>query len=188
MLAELGYVAFAMDTFGEPVIEIEQAMGFIRALSGDLPTLRRRANAALDIVKGQANVDASRTAAIGFCFGGTTVLELARSGAEVKCVVSFHGGLATTAPQDAKNIKGKVLACHGAADPVIGPDQVAGFTKEMTEGGVDWQMIVYGGAQHSFTNPEMDARNMPGFKYDKRTDQRSWAAMRQLFDEVLGPV
>lgn len=188
MLAELGYVAFAMDTFGETITEIERAMELLRGLTADLPTLRKRVNTAHGIVKAQPNVDPARTAAIGFCFGGTTVLELARSGADVGCVVSFHGGLATTAPQDAVNIKGKVLACHGADDPVIGPDQVAGFIKEMTDAKVDWQMISYGNTQHSFTNPEMDARNMPGFKYDKRADRRSWQAMRNLFDEVLGPV
>jgi dienelactone hydrolase len=188
MLADLGYVAFAMDTFGEVVSGMDRAMAIIRELSGDLPTLRRRVVAAHELVKALPNVDPKRTGAIGFCFGGTTVLELARSGADVGCVVSFHGGLATTAPQDAKNIKGKVLACHGAEDPIIGADQVAAFVKEMREAKVDFQFISYGGAAHSFTNIEVDAMNMPGFKYDKKTDQRSWTAMRNLFDEVLGPV
>ncbi len=114
MLAELGYVAFAMDTFGETITDRAQAMAIIGALSNDLTTLQRRARGALDVLKAQTSVDASRTAAIGFCFGGTTVLELARSGADVGCVVGFHSGLATSAPQDAKNIGCKVMVCLGA--------------------------------------------------------------------------
>ena len=119
MLAELGYVAFAMDTFGEAIESREQAMAVIGSLSNDLATLRNRANTALELLKAQPNVDRMRTAAIGFCFGGTTVLELARSGADVGCVVGFHSGLATIAPQDAKNIRCKVMVCLGAEDPII---------------------------------------------------------------------
>ena len=186
MLAELGYVAFAMDTFGEVITSREQAMRTIGELSNDLATLRKRANTALSLLKSQPNVDPSRTAAIGFCFGGTTVLELARSGADVGCVVGFHSGLGTIAPQDATNIKCKVLVCIGAADPIIPTAQRDAFIKEMTEGGANWQMQVYGGIGHSFTNKEVDASNIAGFKYDKATDERSWRSMRNLFDEVLG--
>jgi dienelactone hydrolase len=188
MLAELGYVAFAMDTFGEAITSREQAMATIGGLMGDLPTLRARANAALDIVKAQPNVDPKRTGAIGFCFGGTTVLELARSGADVGCVVGFHSGLTTAAPQDAKNIRCKVIVCLGADDPIIPAEQRDAFVKEMQAGNVDWRMELYGGAGHSFTNREVDAMNLPGFKYHEPTDRRSWRAMRDLFDEVLGPV
>ena len=186
MLAELGYVAFAMDTFGEVITSREQAMRTIGELSNDLATLRKRANTALSLLKSQPNVDPSRTVAIGFCFGGTTVLELARSGADVGCVVGFHSGLGTIAPQDATNIKCKVLVCIGAADPIIPTAQRDAFIKEMTEGGANWQMQLYGGVGHSFTNKEVDARNLAGFKYDKATDERSWRSMRNLFDEVLG--
>jgi len=188
MLAELGYVAFAMDTFGEKITSREQAMATIGALMTDLPTLRKRARTALDIVKAQPGVDPKRTAAIGFCFGGTTVLELARGGADVACVVGFHSGLQTSAPQDAKNIKGKVLVCLGAADPIIPPDQREAFVKEMEAGHVDWRLELFGGAGHSFTNREVDAMGIPGFAYHERTDKRSWRAMRDLFDEVLGPI
>ena len=187
-LADLGYVAFAMDTFGEVITSREQAMATLGALTSDLPTLRKRARTALDLLKAQANVDPSRTAAIGFCFGGTTVLELARSGAAVGCVVGFHAGLATSAPQDAKNIACKVLVCIGADDPIVPPAQRDAFVTEMTEGGADWQMVVYGGAGHSFTNVEVDAMNLPGFAYHKATDDRSWQAMRNLFDEAIGPL
>ncbi len=188
MLAELGYVAFAMDTFGERPSSMEQAMGFVRGLMGDLPTLRKRAVTALDIVKAQANVDPKRIAGIGFCFGGTTVLELARGGAPVAGVVGFHSGLATTAPQDAKNIKAKVLVCIGVADPIINADQREAFVKEMEAGKVDWRMELYGGVGHSFTNREVDALKLPGFAYDEKTDKRSWRTMRDFFDEVLGPL
>ena len=188
MLAEAGYVAFAMDLFGEAVRDMAHAMSFVSSLSADLPTFRKRANAALDLLKAQPNVDPGRTGAIGFCFGGTTVLELARSGADVGCVVGFHSGLATTAPQDAKNIKAKVLVMIGDRDPIIPVEQRDAFVKEMREGGADWQMIVYGRAGHSFTNPDVDALGVAGFKYDQSTDKRAWKAMHDLFDEVLGPV
>ena len=188
MLAALGYVAFAMDTYGELPANMERARELLRALMADLPTLRQRANVALDLVKAHANVDPSRTAAIGFCFGGTTVLELARSGADVACVVGFHSGLTTSAPQDAKNIKGKVLVCMGVNDPIITIEQREAFAKEMEAGNVDWRMELYGGAAHSFTNPDIDAYKIPGFAYDRKTDERSWRAMRDLFDEVLGPL
>ena len=188
MLAELGYVAFAMDTFGERPASMEQAMGFVRGLMGDLPTLRKRALTALDIVKAQSNVDPKRMAGIGFCFGGTTVLELARSGADVAGVVGFHSGLATTAPQDAKNINAKVLVCLGVTDPIINAEQREAFAKEMEAGKVDWRMELYGGVGHSFTNREVDALKIPGFAYDEKTDKRSWRTMRDFFDEVLGPV
>lgn len=188
MLAELGYVAFAMDTFGHPITSREQAMETIQGLMGDLPQLRKRAQTALDLLKQQPNVDPKRTAAIGFCFGGTTVLELARSGADVGVVVGFHSGLQTSAPQDAKSIKAKVLVCLGADDPIIPIEQRNAFVDEMRAGGVDWQMLVYGGVGHSFTNKEVDAMNLPGFKYDAVTDRRSWRAMRTLFDAELGTV
>lgn len=188
MLAELGYVAFAMDTFGEAITSRDQAMTVIGNLMGDLPMLRARANAALDIVKAQPNVDPKRTAAIGFCFGGTTVLELARSGADVCGVVGFHSGLTTAAPQDARNIHCKVMVCLGAEDPIIPGEQRDAFIEEMREGKVDWRMEIYGGAGHSFTNREVDAMGLPGFAYHEPTDRRSWAAMRSFFDEVLGPV
>jgi len=188
MLAELGYVAFAMDTFGEPITSREQAMAVIGGLSNDLATLRKRGRTALDLLKAQTNVDPSRTAAIGFCFGGTTVLELARSGADVGCVVGFHSGLQTIAPQDARNIRCKVMVCLGADDPIIPAEHRNAFIDEMRAGGVDYQMLVYGNAGHSFTNREVDAMNLPGFAYHAPTDQRSWQAMRNFFDEVIKPV
>ncbi|HJW11656.1 MAG TPA: dienelactone hydrolase family protein, partial [Albitalea sp.] len=137
MLARLGYVALAMDIFGETPSTPEQRRSLTQSLRADLATLRLRANAALNLLKAQAHVDAGRTAAIGFCFGGTTVLELARSGASVACVVGFHAGLSTSAPQDAAQIKGKVLVCLGAADPIVPAEQRDGFVAEMTAARVD---------------------------------------------------
>jgi len=188
MLAELGYVAFAMDLYGETNPPLERAKALVRGLRADLATLRRRANAALDLLEAHPSVDARRTAAVGFCFGGTAVLELARSGAEVACVVGFHVGLDTTAPLDASAIKGKVLVCLGNEDPVVTAQQRDAFVAEMAGAGVDWQMILYGGVGHSFTNRDIDAWGFPGFAYDAVADKRSWLAMRNLFDEVIGPV
>jgi dienelactone hydrolase len=131
-------------------------------------------------------VDASKVAAIGYCFGGTLSLELARSGAPIKGVVGFHSGLATALPQDAKNIKGKVLVCIGADDPGVPPEQRAAFEQEMRDGRVDWRMHLYGGVVHSFTNPDAVKLNNPAFaRYDEEADKRSWGEMMSLFKEVF---
>lgn len=184
-VAELGYVAFALDLFGDPRPTLEQAREIVKQLRNDLPTLRARATTALDLLRQQANVDSSRVAAIGFCFGGTTVLELARSGADIACAIGFHAGLSTTAPAQPGVIRGKVLVCQGADDPIITAEHRSDFAAEMTRAGVDWQMHVYGGVAHSFTNPEIDRWNFQGFAYDERADRRSWLAMRALLEEVF---
>lgn len=188
MLAELGYVAFALDLYGEPPPPMERARLLVRELIADPALLRGRTHAALDCLKRQAGVDANRTAAIGFCFGGAAVLELARSGADVAAVVGFHARLATASSKDARNIKGKILICTGTADPIVTADQRLAFEKEMDAANVDWRMELYGGVGHSFTNPEIDAFKFEGFAYDEHADRHSWAAMRRFFDEVLGPV
>jgi dienelactone hydrolase len=131
-------------------------------------------------------VDTQRIAAIGFCFGGTMALELARGGAPILAAVGFHSGLATAAPQDAKNIRGRVLVCIGADDPLIPPQQRQDFEAEMRAGNVDWQMSLYGGVVHSFTNPAADRMNRPeSLRYDAKADASSWRQMRELFDEVF---
>lgn len=189
-LADLGYVAFAMDYYGDgkPLSDMNDVMPRIGAFMAEPSTIRARAAAALKVLADQPQCDAGKLAAIGYCFGGTTVLELARGGADLKAVVGFHSGLGTTRPQDAKAIKAKILTCIGADDPIIPPDQRRAFEAEMTEGGVDWRMNVYGGAGHSFTNPGVGALGRPGFDYHEPTDRRSWAAMIDLFDEALGVV
>ena len=188
-LAEAGYVAFAMDYYGDgqPLADMNDVMPKIMAFMAEPSTIRARAAEALAVLARQPECDAGNLAAIGYCFGGTTVLELARSGADLKAVVGFHSGLGTSRPQDAKQIKAKVLTCIGYHDPIIPADQRLAFEKEMTEGGVDWRMNVYGGAGHSFTNPGVGALGRPGFEYHADTDRRSWAAMIDLFDEALGP-
>jgi dienelactone hydrolase len=185
MVAELGYVAFALDYFGDPRPALDEARQMVQQLRNDLPTLRARATMALDLLRQQSNVDGSRIAAIGFCFGGTTVLELARCGADIACTVGFHAGLTTTAPAQPGVIRGKVLVCQGADDPIITAEQRDAFASEMTQAKVDWQMHVYGGVGHSFTNPEIDKWNLAGFTYDASADRRSWLTMRALFEETL---
>ena len=130
-------------------------------------------------------VQDDKIAAIGYCFGGTTVLELARSGANVAGVVSFHGGLDSLTPNDAKQIKGSVLVLHGADDPLVLAEEVAAFQKEMREAKVDWQMISYGNAVHSFTNPEASKAKIEGVAYNAKADRRSWKAMKVFFKELF---
>ena len=186
-LAEAGYAAFAMDYYGDgkPLSDLNEAMPRIMAFMAEPSGIRARAAAALAVLAAQPQTDPGRLAAIGYCFGGTTVLELARSGADVKAVVGFHSGLGTARPQDATQIRAKVLTCIGALDPIIPPDQRLAFEKEMTDGGVDWRMNLYGGAGHSFTNPDVGALGRPGFEYHAETDRRSWRAMLDLFGETL---
>ena len=186
-LGALGYVVFALDYHGGGVpVEMAEARARLGVWLADPTGIRARAAAGLKVLTGQAGVDAGKVAAIGYCFGGTTALELARSGAELAAVVGFHSGLGTARPQDAAQIKGKVLALIGAADPLIPADQRVAFEAEMSAAGVDWRMTLYGGVGHSFTNPEVDAFNMPGLKYHGPSDHRSWRAMLDLFAETIG--
>ncbi len=186
-LAGLGYAAFAMDYHGDgkPLSDPSQTMARLQPWMADPTGIRTRALAALDVLKAQKEVDPARLAAIGYCFGGTTALEIARSGADVKAVVGFHSGLATARPQDAVNIKARVLVCIGADDPIIPPEQRLAFEKEMKSAGIDWRLQLHGGAGHSFTNPAADSRGMKGFFYHEATDRRSWNTMIELFGETL---
>jgi len=187
LLAELGYVAFCADIYGQGVRprtteEAAQQAGLYR---GDRPLMRARAQAGLDALKAQPRVDPARTAAIGYCFGGGVVLELARSGADTRAVVSFHGNLDSPDSADAEQIEAAVLACHGAADPHVPPEQVAAFAAEMNAAAVDWQLIMYGGAVHSFTDWNAGSDPAQGVAYHVAADHRSWADMLQLFGEVF---
>jgi len=187
-LARLGYVAFGADIYGKGIRPAtpEAAGREAGKYRSDRKLLRARAQAGLAELRRQPLVDPGRLAAIGYCFGGTTVLELARSGADLLGVVSFHGGLETPTPEDAKNIRAKVLALHGADDPHVPPQQVAAFLDEMRKGGVDWQMVFYGGAVHSFTNPDSGNDPSKGVAYNEKADRRSWEAMRVFFTEIFG--
>jgi dienelactone hydrolase len=152
----------------------------------DRSLLRARANAGLDVLRKNPMVDPKRIVAIGYCFGGTAVLELARSGADLAGVVSFHGGLATPSPDDAKNIKGKVLVLTGADDPAVKPEQVIAFEDEMSRASVDWHLVSYGNAVHGFTNPANGTDNAKGAAYNEKADKRSWRAMKDFFEEIFG--
>jgi len=189
MLAEKGYVAFALDIYGKGVRptnarEAGEQAGKYRA--GDRALYRSRLKAGLEVLKAAEGVDVARIAAIGYCFGGTGVLELARMGADIAGVVSFHGGLGTEHPAGKGDIKCKVLVEHGAADPVVTDEELLAFMNEMRATGCDWRVTVHGGAKHSFT--EKEAGNDPAAPvgYDANADRRSWAAMLAFFTELFG--
>ena len=187
MLAQLGYVAFCADIYGKGVRpkDVSEAGPMAGKFKGDRALLRARVNAGLDAMKKSALVDTKQTAAVGYCFGGTTVIELARSGAELSGVVSFHGGLDSPKPEDGKNIKCKVLACHGADDPYVPAKDLTAFESEMRDNKVDWQLIAYGGAVHAFTQPMAGNDNSKGAAYNERADKRSWEDMKQFFGELF---
>ena len=186
MLAKLGYVAFAADIYGKGIRpqSAEQAGAEAGKYKGDRPLLRQRVLAGLEELKSQGNVDGSKLAAIGYCFGGTTVLELARSGTDIKGVVSYHGGLSSPMPADAKNIKARVLVLHGADDPFVSANEVAAFEKEMTDAQVNYQLIKYPGAVHGFTNPA-NTGELKGALYNKEADEKSWDQMRRFLNEIF---
>jgi dienelactone hydrolase len=187
MLAQLGYIAFCADIYGKGARpqNPQEAGAQAGKYKNDRQLLRARVNAGLDALRRQPLVDPKRIAAIGYCFGGTTVLELARSGADVAGVVSFHGGLDSPTPADGKNIKGKVLVCHGADDPFEKPQDLTAFESEMRDAKVDWQLIKYGGAVHAFTQPNAGNDNSKGAAYNEKADKRSWEAMKQFFAEIF---
>lgn len=187
MLARLGYNVFAADIYGKGVRpQTPQAAGAEAGkYKNDRALLRTRVRAGLDVLASHELTDRKRIAAIGYCFGGTTVLELARSGADIAGVVSFHGGLDSPAPADGKNIKAKVLALHGGDDPFVPAKDLAAFEDEMRQGSVDWQLVAYGGAVHSFTDWDAGNDNSKGAAYNERADRRSWEAMKQLFSELF---
>ena len=187
MLAKMGYVALAADLYGDrkQVTTMEEVMALVGDLRANPQKLRSRARAAVAALAALPEVDATRLGGIGFCFGGTTVLELARDGAGLAGVVSFHGGLETQAPAEAGKVKTSVLVCTGADDPMIPPTQVNAFEDEMRKAGADWQVISYGGTVHSFTNPKADGSIAPGILYNEVADKRSWASMTAFFAEVF---
>jgi dienelactone hydrolase len=190
-LAELGYVAFALDYHGEGRVftEPDQMMTRVGELGSDLDQVRKLGQAGLDVLTSEPRTDPTRLAAIGYCFGGTLVLELARAGAELKAVVGFHPGLAWSRPEDSGNVRGAVLVCIGSEDPMVPAEHRAMFEQDMRAAGVDWRMNIYGGAEHSFTHPRvsnLEHEILPGLNYHRPSDERSWRAMLDLFDETLG--
>ncbi len=187
MLAKLGYNVFAADIYGKGVrpTTTAEAGAIAGKFKKDIPLLRSRGKAALEVLESDDLTDPKKMAAIGYCFGGTAVLELARSGADVAGVVSFHGGLSTPNPADARNIKGKVLALTGGDDTFVPPKEVEAFEQEMREAKVDWQVNVYGGAVHAFTDWNAGNDNSKGMAYNEKADHRSWEAMKLFFGEIF---
>lgn len=187
-LAECGHVVFIADLYGRGLFtaDVPRARALMTALRSDVDRWRERARAALEAAADLRAVEPTKLAAIGHCFGGQTALELGRSGANLAAIVSFHGGLASPRPQDAANLKARVLACHGGADPLVPPAQVTEFVSHMSRAPVDWELQVYARVLHGFTNPELAASPPPGHGYDAAADARSWRAMIALLDEVFG--
>jgi dienelactone hydrolase len=188
MLAELGYVAFAADMFGDrrQARNLQEVAKLVGDLRDEPQMLRARGRAALAKLAALPQVDANRIGAIGFCFGGSVVLELARDGADLKAVVSFHGVLATRTPAVSGNVKASVLVCTGADDPLAPLEQIEAFEDEMRAADVrDWQVISYGNTLHGFTNPAADGSMLRTALYSEQADRRAWASMRSLFNEVF---
>ena len=187
MLAQLGYVAFCADIYGKGIHpkDTKEAGAQAGKYKSDRALLRLRVNAGLEELKKSELVDKSRLGAVGYCFGGTTVIELARNGADIKGIVSFHGGLDSPTPADGKNVKCKVLVCHGADDPFVKAEDLAAFEKEMRDANVDWTLIKFGGAVHAFTQPMAGNDNSRGAAYNEKADKRSWAAMKIFFAGIF---
>jgi dienelactone hydrolase len=187
MFADLGYVAFAADLYGGGrSYGAEGAVREMERLKAEPKHLRARIRAGFDQLLALGTVDPARTAAIGYCFGGTAALELARSGAPLAAAISFHGLLTTALPAAHGTIAARILACTGARDPLVPPADVAAFQEEMAAAGADWQLIVYGRAMHSFTNRNVAGMGDPRMDYDPSADRQSWAAALLLLDEALG--
>ena len=187
-LVKLGYVAFVADPHGDGVVlpDLQTLMPALQAMFADRAEWRSRARAAYETLIAQPQVDDTKTAAIGFCFGGATCLELARTGAPLSAIATFHAGLLPELPEDAGRIRSKVLICHGAEDPLLPKEVLEAVMGELRRDTVDWQLIFYGNAVHSFSDPEADKRNVPALKYDQKAEARSWSVMRTLFEETFG--
>ena len=188
LLAELGYVAFALDYVGDGrlITNMEESIAGLTRYREAPERIRAIGRASLDVLRAQPECD-GRVAAIGYCYGGAAMFELARDGADVACAVGFHAQLSTRSPDDAKQIKGKILALIGADDPMVPPEQRLAFEQEMRAAKVDWRLYLFGNAVHGFTNPAVTRLNHPALAYHQPTHHRAWRAMLDLFDETFGP-
>jgi len=186
MLAELGYNVFVCDVYGKGIRpQPPEAGKEAGKYKTDRGLLRSRVVAGLDVLRKDPGTDPARIAVIGYCFGGTAAIELARSGAQVKSVVSFHGGLDSPTPADGKNIKCKVLALHGADDPFVPKEDIAAFESEMSAAGVDYKLVQYPGAVHAFTQKAAGNDNSKGAAYNAAADKASWDEMNRFFETAL---
>jgi dienelactone hydrolase len=185
-LAELGYIVFTLDMYGKSKIETEEeASALAREFIENNILMRERANAGLTVLKSSRKVDPARIAVLGYSFGGKVALELARSGADLTCVVCFHGNLNTNNPDEAKNIKGSVLVFMGANDPSVSMEERFAFQDEMKRAGVDWQFITYGNAVKGFSNNELGFDDSDGIAFNYNADKRSWEVLSSFFREIL---
>jgi dienelactone hydrolase len=186
-LAKMGYVAFVADIYGQgqTTDDPKQAGAWHAPFMKDRGMMRQRTMAALNTLLGQKYVDKTRVAAIGYCFGGSCVMELARAGAPLAGVVTFHGDLSRTPNEGPDQIKCKILICHGADDPIVPPKVLADCETELKEAGADYEINIYSGAMHAFTNPSADSHHIPGIAYNEQADHRSWAAMKDFFEEIF---
>lgn len=187
-LAGLGYVAFALDMYGEGKVteHPEQAGEWSAKIRENTDRWRARALAGLDVLKGHGRVDPERLAAIGYCFGGSTVLQLACAGAGLDGVVSFHGGMIPPEAVPSDGISTHILICQGGADAFVSDESIASFRAALEKVGADYEINYYGGARHSFTNPDADSKGIENLKYNAVADRRSWRDMQQLFTELFG--
>ncbi len=190
MLAELGYVALAVDMYGDgkQAAHPDDAQKFSSEIASNMPLGQARFEAAMAALKKHKTTDNSDIAAIGYCFGGAVVLQMAREGLDLDAVVSFHGSLGTTQPANAGTVKAKVMVAHGGADPFVKPEQITGFLSEMNQAGADYRFTAYGSALHSFTNPDADGVgekfNLP-LKYNKQADEESWRDMQVFLQQAF---
>jgi dienelactone hydrolase len=187
-LARAGYVGFALDMYGKGKLAThpKDAEAFMTEATKDPEVVTARFNAALAMLKSDPHVDPEKIAAIGYCFGGGVVLGMARAGADLDAVVTFHGVLAAKAPAEKGAVKARILVLTGADDPMIPAAQVEAFKSEMTAAGAKFDVVSYPGAKHSFTNPRADKAGMDALKYDAEADKKSWAAMLEMFKQVFG--
>jgi len=187
-LAELGHVAFAADMYGDGRVTQNhaEASQWSATITSNLDRWRRRAQAGLDVLRRHRRVDADRLAAIGYCFGGATVMQLAYSDPQLRAAISFHGSLPVPDLADASKIRARILVCHGAADAFVPLGKVDAFQTALHKVGVDWQMVSYGGARHSFTNPAADTYGIEGVAYQAAADRRSWKHLQVFLEEAFG--
>jgi dienelactone hydrolase len=186
-LAEAGYVGFALDMFGKGKVTMhpKDAQAFMSEAKKDPAVIPARFHTALELLKQDPHVDPNRIAAIGYCFGGSVVLDEARSGADLDAVVSIHGALATKHPAEKGKVRARVLVLTGAADPFVPGEQVAAFTQEMKAAGAKFQVVSYPGIKHGFTNPNAGKAGMDALEYNAEADKKSWAAVLEFFKEVF---